>query len=219
MSRLHQSTRRKTHAYLAAVQDVQRALAADVTHRAAARLSARARSRAPRCRLGAPLRSPPPDVAVPDAALLARATRCASSGCACPFAERPELRLAPFTPALGSLWAAPPHDVRSTHRHVAGGEWIARFAAKVVNNSTREFVPRYADWRAEHVASPACACGPSMTAHASRGALARAGRLRGARPQRRGAAGRDALGSSTIERALGSASPLTSALCARLALV
>lgn len=145
-------TLREDPAYLAAVQDVQSALAAGGYP--APRPVFGPRAVDGRLAVGEELLAVG-EVALPEdpttRGLLARELVRLIGVCA-PFAERTELRRAPFTPSLGSLWPRP-HDVRFDFiATAAGAEWIDERAAAVVNErDAGEPVLGHADWRVEHL--------------------------------------------------------------------
>jgi len=139
-------------AYLAAVQDVQRALAAggypvprplfgprSVDGRLAIAEELLVAGEAPDAH--------DPAVRARIAAELVRLTRACR-----PFADRAELQRAFYTPAPGALWPRP-HDIRFDFIGTAGGaEWIdARAEAVVAARDAGERVCGHADWRAEHL--------------------------------------------------------------------
>jgi hypothetical protein len=139
-------------AYLAAVQDVQRALAADGYPAPRPLFGPRAVDS--RLAVGeelldggaAPDGHDPATRAQMARELVRLVTACRS------FAERSELQRTAFTPALGSLWPRP-HDVRFDFiATAAGAEWIDDIAAGVANErDAGERVLGHADWRVEHL--------------------------------------------------------------------
>src|SRR4051812_41803186 len=143
---------REEAAYLAAVQDVQRALASR-GYPAPRPLFG---PRAVNGRLaiaeellvaGAPPDAHEPAVRVRMAAELARLVDACRD-----FARAPELQRSFFTPPPGALWPHP-HDVRFDFiGTAAGAEWIDDVAAEVVaGRDAGERVLGHADWRAEHL--------------------------------------------------------------------
>jgi hypothetical protein len=139
-------------AYLAAVQDVQRALAADGYPAPRPLFGPRVidgRLAVAEELLGGGERPDghDPVVRARMAAELFRLVDACRS-----FAGRSELQRAFFTPAPGALWPVP-HDVRFDFIGTAhGAEWIdERAAAVVAAREAGERVLGHADWRAEHL--------------------------------------------------------------------
>jgi hypothetical protein len=143
---------REEAAYLAAVQDVQRALA-DGGYPAPRPLFG-PRDLDGRHAVAEQLLDDGEALDAHDPAVRARlATELARFVDLCrPYAEDPALERAFFTPAPGALWPRP-HDVRFDFIGTApGAEWIDALASKALGERGEGGrVLGHADWRAEHV--------------------------------------------------------------------